>query len=219
MTNQRISDDLGLNKLREELLASRDSTIPSIMVCGGTGCLALASDEVAQALEKALVDQGVKAKVELKTTGCPGFCEQGPLLVIHPERIFYVRVKPKDAAEIVSKTIANGEIIERLLYEDPMTGEKIVHETDVPFYKEQTRILLKNSGLIDPRRIEDYIAVGGYKALNKALFEMTPQEVIDEVKRSGLRGRGGAGFSTGVKWELCRKAKGDTKYIICNADE
>jgi NADH-quinone oxidoreductase subunit F len=219
MTNQRIINELGLNKLRKELLASRDPTLPSIFVCGGTGCLALASDEVAQALEKALIDQGVQAEVELKTTGCPGFCEQGPLLVIYPQRIFYVRVKPKDADEIVSKTIANGEIIERLLYEDPKTGEKIVHETDVPFYKEQTRILLKNSGLIDPRKIEDYIAVGGYKALTKALFEMAPDEIIEEVKLSGLRGRGGAGFSTGTKWELCRKAEGDTKYIICNADE
>jgi NADH-quinone oxidoreductase subunit F len=219
MANQRLINDLGLSKLREEILSERDPNKPSIMVCGGTGCLALASDEVAGALEKALVEQGVEADVELKTTGCPGFCEQGPLLVIHPEGILYTRVKPKDAKEIVSKTIANGEVVERLLFEDPRTGEKFVHEKDVPFYKEQTRILLKDSGVIDPRKIDDYIAAGGYQALRKALFEMTPEQVIDEVKRSQLRGRGGAGFSTGVKWELCRNAAGEPKYIICNADE
>jgi NADH-quinone oxidoreductase subunit F len=219
MANQRLINELGLAKLREEILSERDPAKASIMVCGGTGCLALASDDVAGALERALVEQGVEARVELKTTGCPGFCEQGPLVVVHPERILYTRVKPKDAAEIVSKTVANGEVIERLLFEDPQTGVPIVRETDVPFYKEQTRILLKDSGLIDPREIDDYIAAGGYQALKKALFEMTPEEVIDEVKRSNLRGRGGAGFSTGVKWELCRNAVGEPKYIICNADE
>ncbi|MGD8753195.1 MAG: NADH-quinone oxidoreductase subunit NuoF [Anaerolineales bacterium] len=219
MANQRIINDLGLNKLREEILSSRDPSIPSIMVCGGTGCLALASNEVVTAFEKALQEQDVEANVELKTTGCPGFCEQGPIVVIHPERIFYTRVKPKDAGEIVSKTIVNGEIIESLLYDDPRTGEKIIHETEVPFYKEQTRILLKDSGMIDPRKIEDYIAAGGYSGLKKVVLYMTPEAVIKEVKQSGLRGRGGAGFPTGVKWELCHKAEGDPKYVICNADE
>ena len=189
------------------------------MVCGGTGCLALASDEVAAAFEKSLSEQGIDARVELKTTGCPGFCEQGPLVTIHPERIFYTKVKPKDVEEIISRTILKGEIVDRLLYEDPLSGEKIVYETEVPFYKEQTRILLKESGLIDPRKIDDYLAAGGYKALEKALLEMTPEQVIAEIKESGLRGRGGAGFPTGVKWELCRNAAGETKYIICNADE
>jgi NADH:ubiquinone oxidoreductase subunit F (NADH-binding)/(2Fe-2S) ferredoxin/Pyruvate/2-oxoacid:ferredoxin oxidoreductase delta subunit len=219
MTELKSVAGFGLEKWRESILASRDSSQPRIMVCGGTGCLALASDEVATAFEKELKAQGVEAKVELKVTGCPGFCEQGPLVVIHPERIFYTRVKPKDVPEIVSKTIMNGEVIDRLLYEDPLTGEKVIHETDVPFYKEQKRILLKDSGLIDPRKIEDYIAAGGYRAMAKALFEMTPEEVLEEVKRSGLRGRGGAGFPTGVKWEFCRRAEGDVKYIICNADE
>jgi NADH:ubiquinone oxidoreductase subunit F (NADH-binding)/(2Fe-2S) ferredoxin/Pyruvate/2-oxoacid:ferredoxin oxidoreductase delta subunit len=219
MTELKSVAGLGLEKWRESILASRDSSQPRIMVCGGTGCLALASDEVATAFEKELKAQGVEAKVELKVTGCPGFCEQGPLVVIHPERIFYTRVKPKDVPEIVSKTIMNGEVIGRLLYEDPLTGEKVIHETDVPFYKEQKRILLKDSGLIDPRKIEDYIAAGGYGAMAKALFEMAPEEVLEEVKQSGLRGRGGAGFPTGAKWEFCRRAEGDIKYIICNADE
>jgi NADH-quinone oxidoreductase subunit F len=201
------------------ILAEREPAQPRIMVCGGTGCLALGADEVGAAFETELSKQDVAARVELKMTGCPGFCEQGPLVVIHPDKIFYTRVKPKDVPEIVSETIVKGEVIDRLLYEDPLTGEKVIQEPDVPFYKEQKRILLKDSGLIDPRKIEDYIAAGGYRAMGKALFEMTPEEVVQEVKRSGLRGRGGAGFPTGVKWELCRNAEGDTKYIICNADE
>ena len=214
-----MTKQVSLKKLREDLQASRDPSTPSIMVCGGTGCLALASDEVAAAFEKTLQEQGVEAKVELKTTGCPGFCEQGPLVVIHPERIFYTHVKPKDVPGIVTKTILNGEILDRLLFQDPLTGEKIKYETDVPFYKEQKRILLQDSGLIDPKKIEDYLAAGGYNALEKALFDMTPEGVVEEVKRAGLRGRGGAGFPSGVKWELCRNAPGETKYIICNADE
>ena len=208
-----------LEQQRERILAERDSSKPCIMVCGGTGCLALESDQVATAFERVIKEQGVEAKVELKTTGCPGFCEQGPLVVIHPEKIFYTRVKPQDVEEIISETIVNGNVVDRLLFEDPLTGEKIVHENDVPFYKEQTRILLKDSGLIDPQKIEDYLAVGGYKALEKALFEMTPEQVIAEIKQANLRGRGGAGFPAAVKWELCRNAKGDTKYVICNADE
>ena len=226
MAEQRSIAKLELEKRRkkisarrEKILTERQPSSPAIMVCGGTGCLALASDEVAAAFEKSLSEQGIDARVELKTTGCPGFCEQGPLVTIHPERIFYTKVKPKDVEEIISRTILKGEIVDRLLYEDPLSGEKIVYETEVPFYKEQTRILLKESGLIDPRKIDDYLAAGGYKALEKALLEMTPEQVIAEIKESGLRGRGGAGFPTGVKWELCRNAAGETKYIICNADE
>jgi len=208
-----------IEKWREETLAAQDTSRPRITVCGGTVCLALASGEVAAALEQALEQGGMHASVEMKTTGCPGLCDQGPLVTIYPQGIFYTKVKPEDGSEIVSKTVKNGEIIERLLYQDPLTGEKIIRETDVPFYKEQTRILLKDSGLIDPRKIEDYIAVGGYKGLERALAEMTPEQIIDQIKRSGLRGRGGGGFPTGVKWELCRNAPGDPKYIICNADE
>jgi NADH:ubiquinone oxidoreductase subunit F (NADH-binding)/(2Fe-2S) ferredoxin len=219
MAKARSVEALALEKRRDEILAGQDAARVSIKVCEGTGCLALSSDEVAQAFEQELKAQGVDGSVELKTTGCPGFCEQGPLLTIYPRRIFYTRVKPKDVAEIVSKTIIQGEIVDRLLYKDPLTGEKIVYETEVPFYKKQKRILLKNSGLIDPRKIEDYIAADGYKALEKALFEMTPEQVIAEVNQSGLRGRGGAGFATGMKWELCRNAAGDPKYIVCNADE
>jgi NADH-quinone oxidoreductase subunit F len=210
---------LEFEKWQEKISLQRDPTRVRIMVCGGTGCLALASDEVASTFQKELEASGVEAKVELKTTGCPGFCEQGPLVVIHPEKIFYTHVQRNDVKDIVNKTIIKGEIIDRLLYTDPSSGQKIVHEPEVPFYKAQERILLKNSGLIDPRVIEDYIAAGGYRALEKALFVLTPEQVIEEIKKSGLRGRGGAGFTTGVKWELCRKAQGDIKYVICNADE
>jgi NADH-quinone oxidoreductase subunit F len=219
MTELRSVAEFGLQKWRETILAGQDPSKPGLMVCGGTGCRALASDKVGAAFEEELKRQGQEAKVELKITGCPGFCEQGPLVVIYPERILYTRVLPKDVPKIVSKTIVHKEVIERLLYEDPLTGKRIIHEPDVPFYKEQKRILLKNSGLIDPTKIEDYIAVGGYSALAKALFEMAPEEIVDEIKRSGLRGRGGAGFPTGVKWAACRQATGDIKYVICNADE
>ena len=208
-----------MEQWRKKILATRDASRPRITVCGGTVCLALASGEVATALEQALEQQEMHASIEMKTTGCPGLCDQGPLVTIYPQGIFYTKVKPEDCNEIISKTVKNGEIIERLLYQDPLTGEKIIRETDVSFYKEQTRILLKYSGLIDPRKIEDYIAVGGYKALERALSEMTPEQIIDEIKQSGLRGRGGGGFPTGIKWELCRNAPGDPKYVICNADE
>jgi len=157
--------------------------------------------------------------VELKETGCPGFCEQGPLLVIRPKGIFYRHVKPEDVPEIISETVLKGNIIERLLYVDPATNEKIIYEPDVPFYKKQTQNILSANKDIDPTEINDYIAVGGYSALSKALFQMSPEDIIEEIKRSGLRGRGGGGFPTGRKWQSCHDAKGDTKYVICNADE
>ena len=210
---------LELEKLREEILAGRDLTKPILTVCAGTGCCASGALEVRDALEVQIKEQGVDAQVELKITGCRGFCEQGPLVAVLPKHIFYTKVKAKDAGEIVRKTIVNGETVDRLLFKDPITGQRLVHETDIPFYKEQQRVLLKDSGYINPTLIEDYLAVGGYQALPKALLDMTPDAVIAEVKKSGLRGRGGAGFPAGVKWELARKAPGDQKYVICNADE
>jgi NADH-quinone oxidoreductase subunit F len=161
----------------------------------------------------------LQINVELKETGCHGFCERGPVVVIRPKRIFYQRVKPEDIPEIISETVLNGNIIERLLYVDPVTNEKIVYEADVPFYKRQTRNILGVNGEIDPTNIEDYIAIGGYSALSKVLFHMAPEEIIEEVKRSGLRGRSGGGFPAARKWESCRHAKGDIKYVICNASE
>jgi NADH-quinone oxidoreductase subunit F len=192
---------------------------PCITVCSGTGCHAYGCERVTEAFSEEIKRKNLKEKVNIKTTGCHGFCERGPIVVIHPEGIFYQSVKTEDVPEIVSETIINKKVIDRLLYVDPNTGEKIVHEKDVPFYKKQQRIIFGNNGFIDPQKINDYLAVGGYEALVKVLSGLTPEKIIDTVKQSGLRGRGGAGFPTGYKWEFCRKAKGDVKYIICNADE
>lgn len=208
-----------LEKQRRQILSARDESKPVILVCGGTGCRSQESDLVAESFRNAIHDQGLDEKVELKTTGCHGFCEQGPLVVIHPEKLVYTHVKPKDAKNIISETIVNGKVVDRLLYTDPITKNKIVHEDEIPFYKKQTRVLLKNNGAIDPEKIEDYIAGGGYKAVSKAMFEMTPDQVMEEVKKANLRGRGGAGFPAAIKWELCRKEKADQRYIVCNADE
>jgi NADH:ubiquinone oxidoreductase subunit F (NADH-binding)/(2Fe-2S) ferredoxin/Pyruvate/2-oxoacid:ferredoxin oxidoreductase delta subunit len=208
-----------LERWRQDIVSARDPNKLCITVCGGTGCRALGAQAVADAFCAEVKTQGLEDKVDVKITGCPGFCEQGPLAVILPERILYRAIAPKDVPAIVSKTVAKGEIIESLLYEDPATGKKVVHEYEVPFYKEQERVLLENNGLIDPTKIEDYVAVGGYKALAKVLFEMTPDQVIEEIKRSGLRGRGGAGFPTGRKWADARHEPGDVKYVIINADE
>ena len=214
--NQNLA--LELEKLREEIIAGRDISKPILTVCAGTGCCASGALDVRDALETQIKEQGIEAQVELKITGCRGFCEQGPLVAVLPKHIFYSKVKAKDAGEIVRKTIANDEIVDRLLFKDPITGKRLVHETDIPFYQEQQRVLLKDSGYINPTKIEDYLAIGGYTALPKAL-QMHPGDVIEEIKKSGLRGRGGAGFPAGVKWELARKAPGDEKYVICNADE
>ncbi len=159
------------------------------------------------------------SNLQIKVTGCHGFCEKGPLVVIRPQGIFYTRVRVEDVPEIVQETILRGRVIERLLYADPQSGRLIEHEHEVPFYKHQHRLVLDLNGDLDPSRIDEYIARGGYASLAKALASMSPEHVIAQVKASGLRGRGGAGFATGVKWELCRKQPGDVKYIICNADE
>jgi len=155
----------------------------------------------------------------VRTTGCHGFCERGPIVVIQPDGVFYQRIKLKDIKEVIAATIVGKKIIDRLLYVDPRTQEKIVHEKNVPFYKKQERIIFGNNGFIDPTDIKDYIALDGYKALTKILFDMTSEEVIEEIIASGLRGRGGGGFLAGKKWEICHKVNSDMKYVICNADE
>ena len=215
----RLQSVAELEAWRSQIIASRAAGKPCISVCGGTGCLALNSGDVFTALADELDKQGLTGKADLTLTGCPGFCEQGPLVVILPERVLYTGVAAKDAADIVGKTVAKGAVVDRLLYRNPLTKERVVHEQDVPFYREQTRVILRDNGQIDPRKIEDYIAVGGYGALAKALTQMKPEAIIAEVKKSGLRGRGGAGYPTGLKWELTRRAAGDPKYVVCNADE
>ncbi len=208
-----------LDNLRTRIKNERSSNIPCITICNGTGCHAFGSEKVIQAFSDEIKKRNLTGKVAIRKTGCHGFCEQGPIIVIHPEGIFYPKVKIEDVQEIVSDTILKKKLINRLLYIDPNTGEKIIYEKDVLFYKKQRRIIFGNNGLIDPQNIDDYLAVGGYEALSKVLNEISPEEVIDIIKQSGLRGRGGGGFPTGYKWSFCRKAKGDIKYIICNADE
>jgi NADH-quinone oxidoreductase subunit F len=216
---EKLHGPQDLEHLRETLAAAQDPSKKCITICAGTGCLASGCSQVTDAFRQEIEEQGLADVVDIRTTGCHGFCERGPLMVLHPEGVFYERMKARDVPKIVSETITQGKIVDRLLYKDPQTGEKIVYEHDVPFYKLQTRVILEDNSFIDPTRIEDYIARGGYSALAKTLHTMQPEEVIDEVKRSGLRGRGGAGFPAGRKWESCRNAAGEPKYVICNADE
>jgi len=215
---KRLSSPQELEALRESIIKDRDPNQTCIVICGGTGCLALGAQEVIAAFRREIEKGGLEKKVDIRITGCPGFCERGPLVVIKPKNILYQQVKSEDAAEIVSETV-KGNIVDRLLYTDPDTGQKITYEHEVPFYKKQKRLLLGDNSNIDPTIIEDYLALGGYAALSKVLFGMSPEQVIAEVKKSGLRGRGGGGFPTGVKWETCRQAQGNTRYIICNCDE
>ena len=204
---------------RTGIQAATDPHQRRIRVCDGTGCRALGSRKVLARLQETLREAELDGKVEVVPTGCPGFCELGPLLTIDPEQIAYNRVKLDDVPAIVAKTIAHGEIIDGLVFVDPVTGQTIVHDTELPFYTKQMRRVLELNGQIDPTSIEDYIAHGGYGALAKALHQMTPEQVVEEVTRAGLRGRGGAGFPAGLKWKLCRSSPGDVKYVICNADE
>ncbi len=189
----------------------------TVFVCQGTGCLSSESGPVYEALRAEVARLGLR-DVEVDFTGCHGFCEQGPNVVVEPEGIFYTHVQSEDAAEIVHSHLRDGKPVERLFYRDPVTNKAIPYYSEINFYKKQQRIILRNCGRINPEKIDHYIAQGGYRALRKA-FLMTPEEVIEEIKKSGLRGRGGAGFPTGRKWEFCRKAQGDKKYVICNADE
>jgi len=190
----------------------------TVFVCQGTGCTSGKSVEIRQALENTVAELGLD-RVQVDFTGCHGFCQQGPIVFIEPEGIFYTHVSVDDVPDITQSHLRDGQPVERLFYKDPVSTQAVPYYKDINFYKKQQRITLLNCGHINPERIEDYIAVGGYQSLKKALFEMSPEQVIDEVKRSGLRGRGGAGFPTGVKWQFCRNAVASQKYLICNADE
>jgi NADH:ubiquinone oxidoreductase subunit F (NADH-binding)/(2Fe-2S) ferredoxin len=189
-----------------------------ILVCGGTACESSRSDQIYQNLLEECKAQGVADEVQIVKTGCFGFCEQGPIVKILPEDSFYVKVKPEDAKELISEHIIKGREVSRLLY-DKEASRKNAKVEDIKFYQKQFRIVLRNCGFIDPENIDEYIARDGYQGLEKALFEMTSEDIIEELKTAGLRGRGGAGFPTWMKWNFSRQAEGDTKYVVCNADE
>ncbi len=214
----KISSPEELERLREEILSKRDPKKPVITVCAGTGCRSYGAVDVYNAIVEEVKKRGLEDKIEVKATGCHGFCERGAIVVVFPEEICYLRVKPEDAPEIV-QAVAEGKIIERLLYEDPATGKKIAKESEIPFYKNQMRIVFGNNRYIDPKNIEDYIALGGYSALSKALFKMSPDEVLEEIEKANLRGRGGGGFPAGRKWRTTKEAPGEPKYVIVNCDE
>ncbi|MDQ7095598.1 NADH-quinone oxidoreductase subunit NuoF [Desulfosporosinus sp. PR] len=222
-------DDLNdLKKQSQALLNNRRAAQPvslseaqgsprQIMVCGGTGCHASDSPQIVELLKEEIKKRGLSEQIQVLQTGCFGFCEKGPILEIHPDNVLYLEVSIRDVADIVEEHFVQGKLVERLLYQDPNTEKRIA--SDLPFYQNQKRIALRNCSYISPEDIREYIAVEGYQALAKVLFQMTPDSVIEVLKKSGLRGRGGGGFPTGAKWELTRGNESNQRYIICNADE
>lgn len=215
----RMNSVSELEEQRKRALSERDPDKPSIAICAGMGCLSLDNGRVISAFEKEIKTKKLKTKVDIRATGCHGYCEKGPLVVIYPEEICYVEVTPKDVPEIVSQTVLGKKVIDRLIYKDPDTGQKAARQSEIPFYKNQMRHIMGHNSRIDPRSIDDYLAVGGYSALSKSLLEMSPEEVLDEIKKASLRGRGGGGFPAGRKWETARNAPGKEKYAIVNAHE
>jgi NADH:ubiquinone oxidoreductase subunit F (NADH-binding)/(2Fe-2S) ferredoxin len=215
-----------LTKIDKALKAKADQSAylagdekTEIRICAGTACHASGRVALRKAVEKTLAERGLTDKVAVVETGCHGFCEEGPIVVVRPQGLFYPRLKPKDIEEIVATSVVGDGIVERLLYKDPQTGEALAHEKDIAFYALQERIVLALNGKIDPYSLDDYLNHGGYIALAKVLNAADPEAVIDEVEQSGLRGRGGAGFPTGKKWRFCRANPGEKHYVICNADE
>ncbi|MCL6621234.1 MAG: NADH-quinone oxidoreductase subunit NuoF [Syntrophobacterales bacterium] len=208
-----------LNEYRRQLRARRDPSQPQVLVCAGPGCLPLGSEEVAQAFRAQLEEKGLSAQVALKTSGCHGLCARGVRVLLRPQEITYQKVTPADVPEIVETTLVGGGVVERLLHEEPETHALCRHKGDIPFYRSQQAIVLRKLDVIDPESLDDYLALGGYRSLRKAFFEMTPDEVIEAVERSGLRGRGGGGFPTGRKWRICRDTGEPIKFVICNGDE
>ena len=211
------NSDVQAHQVMDELRLNYGPNKKFVTVCAGTGCRAYGSLKVKEALEAEIEKQNMK--VEVLATGCLGFCEKGPMVVIHPDKYFYQSVKVEDVPEIVSTTIGKGEVISRLLYRHPETKKTLFREEDLPFYKKQLRVVFGSNGMLDPTKIDDYLAIDGYQALAKVLSEMTPEAVISEVKKAGLRGRGGGGFYTAVKWAGVREAHGEPKYVIANGDE
>ena len=216
---ERLSTLADLERLREDLRKRRDPAAKCVRVCIGPGCVAKGAMRLHELFAEAVRQTGAEVAIEAKGVGCHGLCERGPIVIVHPGNIFDQRVEEPDVAEIFRETVLGGRVVDRLLYEDPASGERARTADGIPFYKAQQRIALAHCGVINPASLEDYIAAGGYSALAKALTTMTPEEVLEEVERSGLRGRGGGGFPMGRKWRSCRNADGEPKYVICNGDE
>jgi NADH-quinone oxidoreductase subunit F len=215
----RINSAAELDALRNDILFRTDPETPAIAVCSGAGCHGLGNGGVIRAVEKEIEKQGLAGTVDIRATGCHGLCEQGPNVVVYPAELCYVKVAPEDVAEIVKQTVQGKKVVDRLVYADPASGEKAVHLNEIPFYRYQSRNLIGNNTRIDPANIDDYIGIGGYAALAKALSEMKPEDVLGEVKRANLRGRGGGGFPAGLKWETTRNAREKQKYVIVNGHE
>ncbi|MEO0076514.1 MAG: NADH-quinone oxidoreductase subunit NuoF [candidate division WOR-3 bacterium] len=221
---KRLNSAKDLEKIIQKAKEKQHPELPTIVVSSGTCGRARGSEKVFKTFQKLIKSKNLKNKINLRSSGCHGFCEAEPNVIIFPgssngnKSIFYQKLTPDDVDEVIEKTVLKNEIIDRLRYEDPVTKQKFTYYDEIPFYKKQYRLISGNNVYLDPTDINDYFAIGGYRALAKALT-MSPEDIIVEVKKSGLRGRGGAGFPTGVKWEICRKQKGDEKYIICNADE
>ncbi len=190
-----------------------------LLLCGGTGCQATGSNAVKESLEKELARHGLQDEIQVIETGCNGFCAQGPIMVVQPDEIFYQKLRVEDIPHLVEEHFLKGRPVQKLFYTEPASAESVPGMNDIPFYARQQLIVLRNRGTIDPESIDEYIARDGYTGASKALLEMTPQQIIEEVKTSGLRGRGGAGFPTGLKWEFAHNSPGETKYVLCNADE
>jgi len=214
----RINSAAELAELREKILATRETGKPCITLCAGSACQSSGSGEVAAKITAELERLGLADKIELRQTGCHGYCERGPIIVVHPEETCYLQITPDDVPEVVAG-IRDEKVVERLLYVDPESGVRIEHENEIPFYKHQERLVFGANGALDPKSIEDYLVQDGYAALARALSEMSPETVLDEVSRANLRGRGGGGFPTGRKWAESRKVESDIKYVIVNADE
>ncbi|NIA08229.1 MAG: hypothetical protein GWP10_00255, partial [Nitrospiraceae bacterium] len=217
--DHRIDSHDALQGLREALIATGQKMGKEVRVCCGSSCISSGAESVREAFIRQIKDLELEEKVAVKKVGCHGFCEGGPNVVVAPDDIFYQHVTEEDVPEIISETLLEGRVVDRLLYEDPATSKKYTCRRDIPFFKKQKRIVLKNCGHIDPADIEDYIRVDGFEAFAKALSGMSPEGVIEEIKQSGLRGRGGAGFPTGVKWETAHNTPADQRYIICNGNE
>jgi NADH:ubiquinone oxidoreductase subunit F (NADH-binding)/(2Fe-2S) ferredoxin/NAD-dependent dihydropyrimidine dehydrogenase PreA subunit len=217
MAKLTTADLESIKAAQRRRLTFKDKTY--LLICGGTGCHATGSMRVKDALVAAIAEKNLSDKVEIIETGCNGFCALGPLLVVHPGDIFYEKLTADDVPELVESHLINGKIVERLLYKDPVSKSKVAAQTDIPFFANQMPRALRNKGLVDPESIDEYIGRDGYLGVAKALFEMTPDQIIEEMKISGMRGRGGAGFPTGIKWDFASKSAGPVKYVLCNADE